>query len=105
MVAGSNPARSFLKDSNTEPTKDPSMPLKEVKRFYLGHEITVWREPCLAGYPLTYYSVFRTSDGYECTSGYTEDDSSLKTLAGYLQERIEEELKSEDPWGEKGLEY
>lgn len=68
---------------------------------YRGHEIEVSREPCMGGWPMLYYSIFRASDGYECTSGFTEDQSSVKEYMGYMKERIDAELAEDDPWGER----
>jgi hypothetical protein len=42
-----------------------------VKVEYRGFTIDVTKEKCLAGYKLTYFSVFRKSDGYEMTSGFS----------------------------------
>ena len=73
----------------------------KITESYRGHEITVWREECLAGYELLYFSIFRESDGYECASGYTYDDSDLQVYAGYLRSHIDSELLDPDPWGEQ----
>ena len=72
-----------------------------MKVEYKGHEIDVWRERCLGGWPLLYYSIFRMSDGYECTSGFTEDTSPVRTYVGYMKKRIDAEIAEADPWGEK----
>lgn len=72
-----------------------------MKAKYRGHEISVWREKCLAGYPLLYYSIFRCSDGYECTSGYSEGSDKVSDFMGYMKERIDAELADADPWLEK----
>lgn len=72
-----------------------------MKGVHRGHEIEVRRERSLGGPPMLYYSVFRLADGYECTSGCTEDTSPVRTYVGYLKERINAELADPDPWGEK----
>ena len=54
---------------------------------------------------LLYYSIFRLSDGYECTSGFTEDTSRANVYVGYMRDRIDAELADPDPWGEKAKEY
>lgn len=71
-----------------------------VKYVYRGHEIHAWREESLGGFDLMYYSVFRESDGYECTSGFSYDDSTPTVFAKHLEERIDAELQDADPWGE-----
>lgn len=69
-----------------------------MKVSYRGHEINVYREKCLAGYKLLYYSVFRESDQFECTSGYSEGCDTVRYWIKYLKERIDEELTKKKPW-------
>lgn len=76
-----------------------------MKIVYRGHEIDVRREKCMGGWPMLYYSIFRVSDGYECTSGFTEDASPVRTYVGYMKERVDAELAEADPWLEKAKEY
>ncbi len=76
-----------------------------MKVVYRGHEIDVRRERCMGGWPLLYYSIFRVSDGHECTSGFTEDTSPVRAYVGYMKERVDAELAEDDPWGEKASEY
>ena len=71
-----------------------------VEYVYRKHEIAAWREESLGGFDLLYYSIFRVSDGYECTSGFTYDESTPEVFAKLLEGRIDEELKDADPWGE-----
>ena len=63
-----------------------------MKVEYKGHEIEVKRERCMAGWMLLYYSIFRLGDGYEVTSGFTEDQSSVKEYVGYMKKKIDDEL-------------
>lgn len=72
-----------------------------MKAVYKGHEIIVTRERCMGGWMQLYYSIFRLSDGYECTSGHTEDTSPVRTYIGYMKERIDTELAGDDPWCER----
>lgn len=72
-----------------------------MKAIHRGHEITVTRSDCMAGYSMLYYGIIRLSDGWECTSGYTEDASTVRQYVGYMKERVDAELEDEDPWGEK----
>lgn len=65
-----------------------------------GHTITVYRERCMGGWDMLYYSVFRDADRYECVSSFTEDESPVRTYVRYMKERIDAELASDDPWGE-----
>lgn len=72
-----------------------------MKLIYKGHEIEVTRDRSMAGYSMLFYSVFRQSDGYECTSGFSEGDETVRGFTGILRERIDAELAEVDPWGEK----
>lgn len=49
-----------------------------MKALYRGFEIDVHKEKCLGGWQMTYYSVF-TADGFEVTSGCSEDETNLHT--------------------------
>lgn len=72
-----------------------------MKGVHRGHDIQVTRERSMGGDTLIYYSIFRHSDGYECTSGFSYDDSPVRTFFGYMKERVDAELKTDDPWGER----
>ena len=72
-----------------------------MKTVYKGHEIDVRRERCMGGWSQLYYSIFRLSDGHECTSGFTTDTSPVRTYVGYMRDRVDAELAGADPWGER----
>jgi hypothetical protein len=80
---------------------DPSRGEGTVKGEYRGHEIEVTRERCMGGWDLLYYSIFRAADGYECTSGFSYDESPVRTFFGYMEQRVDDELATDDPWQEK----
>ena len=71
-----------------------------MQTIYRGHEINLSRERCMGGWDMLYYSIYRQSDGYECASGFTEDESPLRTYMKYMKERVDAELADADPWGE-----
>lgn len=73
-----------------------------MKDAYKGHEITVTREYSMADHEMVFYSIFRMSDWYECTSGYDESEETLEDFIEQLKVRIDQELKTSDPWGENG---
>lgn len=75
-----------------------------MKVTYKGHEIEVTRDRSMAGYSMLFYSVFRKSDGYECTSGFSDSTETVREFAGILRGRIDAELAEVDPWGEKASE-
>jgi hypothetical protein len=72
-----------------------------MKSIYRGYEIEVFRDECLTGYELLFYSIFRLFDGYECTSGYSEEATTVRQMIKDLKERIDNELTEDDPWLEK----
>jgi hypothetical protein len=72
-----------------------------MKAIYKGHEIEVCRDECLAGYQLLFYSIFRLSDGYECDSGFSEEETTVRNMIKNLKERVDNELSEDDPWMEK----
>lgn len=71
-----------------------------MKTTYRGHEINATRERSMGGDDLLYYSIFRISDGFECASGFSYDESPVPTYIKYMKERIDAELAEDDPWGE-----
>lgn len=71
-----------------------------MKISYRGHEINVRRSRSMGGDYNIYFSIFRESDGYECTSGFTSDMSPVDVYMGYMRERVDAELAESDPWGE-----
>lgn len=71
-----------------------------MKRIYRGYEVSVNREMCLGGWPMIYYSIFRESDGLECTSGFIDTNDSVKTIFQTMCDRIDSELASGKPWDE-----
>lgn len=73
----------------------------KAQEVYRGHEITVSRERSLGGDLLLYYNVYRESDGYECVCDFTSGDDTVSAYVRYMRERIDAELASDDPWGEK----
>jgi hypothetical protein len=72
-----------------------------MKTIYRGHEIIVERQPCLAGYPLLYFSVFRCADGFECLTSYEDSAETVREKIKQLKARIDNELLEDDPWLER----
>jgi len=73
-----------------------------MKITYRGYEIEAHREKCMAGYSLLYYSIFRESDGFECTSGFQDSSETVPDMINLLKGRVDAELLDPDPWGEEG---
>lgn len=72
-----------------------------MKVEYKGYEIEVVRERCLGGWDMLYYRIFRISDGYCCVDNFTTGSDTVREYIGYMKERIDEEHRTDDPWGEK----
>lgn len=72
-----------------------------MKAFYRGYDIDAHREMSLGGERLLYYSIFRRSDGYEATSGFSTGSDHVRDYIRYLKERVDVELAEADPWGER----
>ena len=60
-----------------------------MKVKYRGFDIDVIKAKSMAGYKLTYYSVFRKSDGYEMTSGYCDDNDTVRTWVKMMKGRVD----------------
>jgi len=73
-----------------------------MKASYRGYDIDVHRERSMGGDVLLYYSIFRQSDGYEATSGFSTGSDTVREFIGYMKERVDAELAEADPWDEKG---
>ena len=72
-----------------------------MKQTYCGHDITVTRERCLGGWQRLFYSVVRASDGYICVEDGENSDERVRDMVGYMRERIDAELATDDPWDER----
>jgi len=72
-----------------------------MKVVYRGHEIEVKRERCLGGWSELYTTVFRLSDGLECVCDCEDSGERVVDQVRYMKERIDDELASDNPWGEK----
>lgn len=79
---------------------DDELPTEARKVSYRGYEIVLSREPSLGGDQNLYYSIFRESDVRECVSNFTSGAETLDDFERYMKNRIDEELASDDPWGE-----
>jgi hypothetical protein len=68
---------------------------------YRGHTIDVKRDRAMGGWQSIYYSIFRESDSYECTSGFSaEDRTPVRDFVKHMKERVDAELAESDPWME-----
>lgn len=73
-----------------------------MKVDYKGHEIDVHRDRACGGWTSIYYSIFRKSDLFECTSGFSaEDRTPVRDFVKMMKGRVDAELAEADPWGEK----
>lgn len=67
---------------------------------YRGHRVQLDREECMGGWEMLYFYIERESDLYCCEASFTEGEDDIDDFAGYMRERIDAELASDDPWGE-----
>lgn len=72
-----------------------------MKVSYRGYEIEAKRERCMGGWDLLYYSIYRECDGYECYCSFEDSSETVRDKIKQLKERVDNEHKEEDPWGEK----
>jgi hypothetical protein len=68
---------------------------------YKGYTIEAYREDFMVGWPVLYFSIIRDEDGFECVSDFEDSDERATDKIKQLKERIDNELKEDDPWGEK----
>jgi len=66
-----------------------------MKTNYKGFTIEVNREECLGGWELTYFSIFRDSDGLEVCSDFTEASDSLEFITKLLMSSVDMFIASE----------
>ena len=52
---------------------------------YREFEIDVYREKCMGGWPLLYYSILRICDGWELTSGFDDSRETIREKSGSLK--------------------
>lgn len=63
--------------------------------IYRGYEIKAWREECMGGWDLLYYSIFRVEDGWELTSGFEDSEEKVEDWIEMAKTLVDEEI--EDP--------
>ncbi len=71
-----------------------------MKSIYRGFEIEVYRERCMAGYPLVYYSIFRISDGWEFDSGFYDTADTVREMIKDMKAKVDHYLKNPSDYGE-----
>lgn len=72
-----------------------------MRQNYRGHEIDVRRERSLGGDVLLYYTIVRVSDQYVPVESFTTGSDTVRDYVRYMKKRIDAELASDDPWGER----
>lgn len=70
---------------------------------YKGHEIRVVRDEAMGGWEALFCSVVRTEDGFLGDEFSYTGDETVWEMINILKNRVDNELASEDPWGEKEL--
>lgn len=65
-----------------------------MKVNYRGFEIDAYREKCMAGYVLLYYSVMRIKDGWEFDSGFLDTRDTVRTIIKCFKRRVDDYHKN-----------
>lgn len=60
-----------------------------MKVTYRGHDIDAHRAKSLGGDVLLYYSIFRVSDGYEVSSGFSYGEDKILDFIGYMKQKVD----------------
>jgi serine protease inhibitor ecotin len=71
-----------------------------MKTLYRGFELEAKREECLGGWGMVYYSIFRVSDGWEMTSGCSDDRDTLRTHIKGLKHQVDDYYEHPEYWEE-----
>lgn len=66
-----------------------------------GYEIDVWREKCLGGWLMLYYTVVREEDGWFALDGFEDSAETVRDKIKQFKDRVDVELESDDPWDQK----
>lgn len=69
-----------------------------MKIVHNGHEITVERQPCMAGYELVYYTVVRLSDGLYRADSFTEEKVTVRDMIKRIKGMADE---ADEYWPEE----
>ena len=64
-----------------------------MKTVYREHEIDVFRDKCLGGWSMLYFSVFRLSDKLEIISGFEDSRDSIKSKVESLKGDVDETIE------------
>jgi hypothetical protein len=70
-----------------------------MKVQYKGFNIDAHREKSMGGETLLYYSIFRQSDGFEVTSGFSYGTDRIQTFIGYLKGTVDDFLEDPQAYG------
>ena len=61
-----------------------------MKVTYRGCEVDAHRARSMGGETALYYSIFRKSDGFEVTSGFSYGTDKIKDFVGYLKDIVDD---------------
>lgn len=50
---------------------------------------------------MLYTTIIREEDGYIAVETFEDSDEKVRDMIKYMRERIDAELKTDDPWNEK----
>ena len=69
--------------------------------LYRGHTITVTRERSMGGDVLLYLAIVRDADSYLCMEAPYSGSETVREMVRYMKQRVDAELRDDDPWGEQ----
>lgn len=61
---------------------------------YKGYSIEISREDCMGGWPMTYFDVFRVSDGLHVIGNFSEAEDSIDSFVDDMKSRVDEFIKT-----------
>jgi len=69
-----------------------------MKIVYKDFDVDAHREKSMGGDTLLYYSIFRKSDGYEVTSGFSYGTDKIVDFVGYLKDWVDDFIADPQAW-------
>jgi hypothetical protein len=65
-----------------------------MKCNYRGYDIDVRREECLGGWDMTYFNVFRSSDGLQIICDFTEGNDPVREIMKDMKSRVDKFIET-----------
>lgn len=72
----------------------------KVTLHYRGFTIDVWRDECLGGWSMIYYSIVRDKDGWELDCGFYDSEDPLMEFAEDCKHSIDDYFENPEDYDE-----